>query len=625
MARTKKTEETITSAVTSRDKSLKYLVIVESPNKCAHIQDYLKKAGYNVKVVASVGHISEIRNGGSYYNTGIDPTKDFAMDLAVSDEKKDVVKKISALVNTVDHVVIATDGDNEGAQICWSLIKFLKLKAGTYSRMITHEITPKAVVHAFENPVLLDTNNALASQARMCVDKIIGYSLSPISKTYVGARSVGRCQSIGLKVIVDREKEIQEFKPENYFNLYLNFKKNKAEFKAKYVGNAAGAVERLKTKAEVDAVKAACTGDYVIAGIDRKEKQEAPKPPFTTPNYQQEAASKLNLSVKDAMSLAQSLFEGGFITYHRTDCDDVSAEFIPELEQFIIAAYGAKQFKKPRVGKKTGDEQAGHECLRITNPALTPDEFNKKETNTLKQKVYKMIWQRTIAACLPNAVYAETGYLIDNNGQKFLLTSKEELDPGFKAVYSYKDDEDEDTAVVKEVFNKNETLTNTKLAEEAKATTPPARYTEATLVKQLQKLGCGRPSTFATIVDTVLSASRGYAEKDGKSIVPTERGMQLAAFLDRSFNNIIKYDYTREMEESLDKIAEGSLTKTQFLTAFYNTLEETIKANTEGKPDAPEQICPECGAKMVVRRSKYGKLFYGCSRFPDCRGLIGLK
>lgn len=240
--------------------------------------------------------------------------------------------------------------------------------------------------------------------------------------------------------------------------------------------------------------------------------------------------------------------------------------------------------------------------------------------NNLLGKVYKMIWQRTIAACLPNAVYSETGYLIDNNGQKFLLASKELVKEGYKTVYSYKDDEEEDSEIVKETFTKGEVLTNTKLEDQKKQTKPPVRFTEATLVKKLQTTGVGRPSTFATIVETVLSESRGYATKDGKSIVPTDKGMQLAAFLDRTFSNIIKLDYTKEMEEELDNIASGKLSKTKFLEGFYNNLEGTIKSAPELKTMAmsADKICPECGKPLVVRRSKYGKSFLGCSGYPNC-------
>ena len=612
-----------------RDKNLKYLVIVESPNKCQHFQDYLRKAGYKVNVVASVGHISNIKDGGNYYNTGIDPQNDFEMNLAISEDKHKVVQQLKDLSKTADHIVLATDGDNEGAQITWSLIKFLNLKKNKYSRLITHEITPKAVVKAFENPVELDTNNAMASQARMILDKLLGYRLSPIAKTYIGAKSVGRCQSVGLKLVADREKEIQNFVPETYFDLYLNFEKNKTKFKAKFAGNnEMGNIDHLKSQAEVNKIINNCIKEYVIEAIKKKEKEESPKPPFCTATFQQEASSKLGLKVKDAMAIAQKLFENGAITYHRTDDTAFAAEFVPILQSYIESTYGKKAWTKPRVGKKQENAQEGHECLRITDPSLTPDEYNKIDANNLNQKVYKLVWQRTIAAALPNAKISETQYLIDNNGEKFILVSKEITSLGYREVYTYKDDDaKDDSGVVKETFTKGEVLKNCKLEDVKKETRPPARYSEATLIKKLETSGVGRPSTYATIVETVLSATRGYAELQDKSIVPTERGMQLAAFLDRNFNNIINIDYTKKMEESLDKIASGKETKLEFLTEFYNTLENTIKNNSEISASAQttNEVCPLCGAPMVVRRSRFGSLFLGCSKYPKCRGIKNLK
>ena len=611
-----------------RDKNLKYLVIVESPNKCQHFQEYLRKAGYKVNVVASVGHISNIKDGGNYYNTGIDPQNDFEMNLAISEDKHKVVQQLKDLSKTADHIVLATDGDNEGAQIAWSLIKFLGLKKGTYSRLITHEITPKAVVKAFENPVALDTDNAMASQARMCLDKLLGYRVSPIAKTYVGAKSVGRCQSCGLKLIADREREIQNFVPETYFDLYVNFEKNKTKFKAKFAGNnEMGNIDHLKSQAEVNKIINSCTKEYVIEDTKKKEKEESPKPPFCTATFQQEASSKLGLKVKDAMAIAQKLFENGAITYHRTDDTAFAAEFVPILQSYIESTYGKTAWTKPRVGKKQENAQEGHECLRITDPSLTPDEYNKIDANNLNQRVYRLIWQRTIAAALPNAKISETQYLIDNNGEKFILVSKEITSLGYREIYSYKDEDDKDDGPVKETFAKGEILKNCKLEDVMKQTKPPARYSEATLIKKLETSGVGRPSTYATIVETVLSTTRGYAELQEKSIVPTERGMQLAAFLDRNFNNIINTDYTKKMEEGLDKIATGKETKLEFLTEFYNTLENTIKNNSEINASAQttNEVCPLCGAPMVVRRSRFGSLFLGCSKYPKCRGVKNLK
>ena len=610
-------------------KNKKILVIVESPSKAEHIRDYLRKAGYKVSVMASVGHIMSLADGGSYYNSGVDPKNDFELNLKVSDDKYQVVQKLKDQAKTADLVYWMSDPDREGEVISWSLIKFLKLPKTKIRRAVTHEITPKAVVKAVENPIPLGDNLVDAGLARMTLDKMIGYRLSPISKTYVGAKSVGRCQSVGLKLVADREKEIQNFIPETYFDLYVNFEKNKTKFKAKFAGNnQIGNIDHLKSQKEVDAIKAQCIKDYVIEDIKKKEKEESPKPPFCTATFQQEASSKIGLKVKDAMAVAQKLFENGAITYHRTDDTAFAAEFIPVLQSFIENTYGKKSWTKPRVGKKQENAQEGHECLRVTDPALTPEEYNKKDVNPLNQKVYRLIWQRTIAAALPNAKISETQYLIDNNGEKFILISKEITSLGYREVYAYKDEDDkDDSGIVKETFKKNEILKNCSLEDVKKETRPPARYTEATLIKKLETSGVGRPSTYATIVETVLSTTRGYAELQEKAIVPTERGMQLAAFLDRNFDSIINTDYTKKMEEDLDKIASGKETKLEFLTNFYNTLESTIKNNKEIAPSQQEinEVCPECGAPLVIRRSKFGSLFAGCSKYPKCKYTKSLK
>lgn len=458
--------------MTQELKDKKILVIVESPNKVAHIREYLKKAGYNATVMASVGHVMELANGGSYYNSGITPEQDFEMNLQIAEEKKDVVNKLKNAVKEADYVYLMSDPDREGFVISWSLIKFLKLTKTKYRRAVTHEITPKAVVAAIENPIEMDNNLVEAGLARMTLDKMVGFRMSPIAKTYIGAKSVGRCQSAGLKLIVDREREIQNFVPEQYFDLYLLFSKNGTDFKAKYIGTKDALVEHLKTAGEVKKIKLECKGDYNVIDIAQHEKQESPKPPFCTATFQQEVNSKLGLTVKDAMSVAQKLFESGKITYMRTDDTDISPEFIPTLKGFIEAEYGKKSYVTPRKGKKQEGAQEGHECLRITDPGITPEIYAKTDPNTLNQKVYKIIWQRTIAAALPNAVISETNYLIDNSGHRFNLTSNEVLDDGYRKVYSYKDDDAADETAVKETFAKNEKLQNTTLEDVSKSTQP---------------------------------------------------------------------------------------------------------------------------------------------------------
>lgn len=615
------------------DKNKKILIIVESPNKVKTITKILKDAGYkNITVKASVGHIMKlVDNRATYKNTGIDVNNDFKMNLKVDPEKDKIVKELKTLVKASDIVYLMSDGDREGAAISWSLIKFLNIPKSKYLRAVTQEITPKAVLHALDNPIPLETNLIEAAKSRMCIDKMIGYGLSPVARISVGAKSVGRCQSVGLKLIADREKEISSFIPETYFDVYLNFRKNRTEFKAKYIGTLDKPIDHLKTQDDVNLVKVLCKGKYVIKDILTKERQESPKPPFTTLTFQQEAANKLGLKVKDAMSCAQKLFEGldvngnhiGLITYLRTDSTDISPEFLPDLKAYVDKTFGKNQYQTPRAGKKQVDSQNGHECLRCVDPNMTPNTLAQYINNDLILKVYNLIWQRTIASSLPNAKISETTYLIENNKQLFKLVSNEIIDPGYRKVYSFADKEE--NGLVKETFKKGEELKDTRLDIETKATQPKPRYTEASLVKKLQDIDVGRPSTTATIIETVLSPSRGYATLEDKKIVPTDRGMQLAAFLDRNFSNLINLNYTRDMEEDLDKIAEGKETRTDFLTSFYHTLDDSIEKNSEKffeSKDAPK--CPLCGATMKLRRSKFGKLFYGCPNFPKCRGVVNV-
>ena len=604
-------------------KNKKLLVIVESPAKSKHISEYLKAAGYTkATVVASVGHISNLKDArSSYRNTGIYPEDNFRMNIAITDDKKEVVYNLKEKVKAAEYVYLMTDGDREGEAIAWSLVEFLKLKPGTYFRAITHEITPKAVIAAIENPIQLNYNLIEAAHSRMAVDKMVGYSLSPIAKAYIGARSVGRCQSAGLKLIVDKEKEIQNFIPEIYYDLYLNFSKNKTNFKAKYIGTDKEAIQHLKTEAEVKVIKFKCNGDYVIRDIITKEKQESPKPPFTTATFQQEASSKIGLKVKDAMSLAQRLFESGRITYHRVDSTEMSPEFIEILKNYVEQNFGT--FIQPRKGKTTGNEQNGHECLRVTDPALTPEEFIKVESNALLVKVYTLIWQRTVASVLPNARISETIYNIYNNDQKFTLVSREIIDEGYRKIYKYNEDNKDD--LVKETFSVNEVLQNCELEDQKKMTSPPPRYSEASLVAELKDRGIGRPSTYSSIVETVLSTARGYAKLEDKKIVPTDKGIQLSNFLDRSFSGIINLNYTRDMEECLDDIANGDLTRVDFLQTVHNNIEEAIKNNKENCSEMDDtKTCPNCGGKMVIRRSRFGKLFYGCASYPECHGIINI-
>lgn len=603
-------------------KTDKILVITESPHKAKVISKILKDAGYsNTKTIASVGHILTLVDGNKKaFNSGIYPEDSFRMNLKIAEDKYKIVEEIKTLVKWADKVAIAADGDRSGEYISWSLLEYTKIPREKAYRMVMHEITPKAVLHALENPVEFDDALVDAEKARQCTDKLLGYGLSPKAKKHIGAKSVGRCQSVGLMLVADRENEILDFIPEKYFNLYLNFIKNGKEFRAKYIGYKNEKYDKIKSAAEIKTIKYNCQhGDFIIEDVSQAKRNESSKPPFCTATFQQEASSRLGLKVKDAMSIAQKLYEAGHLSYMRTDDTDMSPEFLNELKDYVETTYGKTSYKGLRTKKVTGIiTQNGHECLRITDPKLTPELFAQKETNNLTVKVYTLIWQRTIASVMPNAMYSETTNIINNNDHKFILTEKILVEPGFRTVYSYRDNTDE---VISETFKVGELLENTKLNELACETTPPKRYTEASLVKELQATNIGRPSTYSTIVETILSPTRGYANLEEKYIVPTSRGLQLAAYCKRAFPKLINLKYTEAMEEQLDKIASGELNWLDYMNAFYNDLVETIETNQEtGLADdlKEEKICPNCGKKLVIRRSRFGKLFYGCD-YPRCR------
>lgn len=609
----------------------KILVIVESPNKVKTISEILKKAGYNnVNVVASVGHIMKLADGGPAYNSGIYPKKNFKMNLVIAEDKKKIVNDITKQAAIADKIFIMSDQDREGEIISWSLINFCKIPKDKCFRAVVHEITPKAIIYAIENPIPFNDNLVNAGLSRMMTDKLIGYGLSPLGKKYIGTKSIGRCQSVGLKLISDREKDINEFIPELYFNLYLNFTKNNNLFRAKYFGYKQEVIPKFTTQADVDAVITNCKGSpFIVEAIEHLTHKEPPKVPFCTATFQQEAATKLGLKVKDAMSCAQKLFEGikvngehkGLITYMRTDSTELAIEFLPELKDFIQNTYGAGKYVGTRKTKKKATDQDGHEALRIVDPKITPEILSTYINNDLLIRVYRLIWQRTIASAMPNATISETVYTIVNNGHKFKLTNKELLDAGYKAVYNF---EDNQIFGYPETFVVGETLQNTELEAIKKFTQPKARYTEASLVKELQLLGIGRPSTYATIVETILSPTRGYAKLEEKYIVPTDRGMQLADYCNRSFPSLINLSYTKELEENLDKIASGDILWIDYMESFYKHLQEVIEATNETgiAPDMPEKICPKCGSSMIVRRSRFGRLFYGCSTYPKCNGIL---
>lgn len=597
------------------------LMIVESPNKVKTISEILKNIGYrNIIVQASVGHISHIADSG-LFNIGVN-LDNFNIDFEITKDKIEIVNKLKEQVRLSKYVLLATDPDREGEAIAWSLKRFLNIPDDKYARIFYHEITKPAIEKALNNITTINEQLVEAAHTRNSLDKIVGYRLSPLAKEYIGARSVGRCQSAGLKLVVDKEKDINNFKEEKFYELYLNFEKNKNKFKAKYIGDNIHDINKFKSRDECERIGEECyQKPYSISNIETKEVIQNAPAPFITSTYQQEVSSKLGIGVKEAMVYAQKLFEGinidgkhvALTTYLRTDDTTIAPEFILTLKNFIQKTYGKDYIGQQKVKKATANSQGGHECFRVIDLSMTADRLKSYIQDSKLLKVYELIYRRTIASMMSSRKISDTKYTIVNGRHRFMVSSKEEIFDGWKAIYSYQEEKEKDS-ILKETFKKGEILEKTKLESVEKTTQPPTRYTEASLIKTLDKLGIGRPSTYATIISTLLDTTRNYCAVENKKLVPSKLAFELIDFLDKNFTEIIDSSYTANLEKSLDKIAEGKLTRVDFLKSFYKKLNDDISKTSKTRET---KICPECGNHLVIRRGKYGT-FWGCSNYPNC-------
>ena len=607
---------------------MRRLMLVESPNKVQSIKQLLKNTEYaDMTVMASVGHFTRIANVGKH-NLGIDVDGDFSISYEIEDSKKDIVRKLKEQVRIADVVYLASDPDREGEAIAWTLKKFLNIPDSKYKRITYHEITKSAILKALENPRRIDEGLVKAAQTRQRLDKIVGFELSPIARVEVGAKSVGRCQSPGLKLIVDREREIRDFKPVEYYDLYLDFKKEGQAFKAKYSGFDGKVVKQIKDIKDIKKIKDDCSnGEYLVGSVESKKTLESPKPAFCTSTFQQEVSKRLGIGVTDAMSCAQKLFEGinvgakhvALITYHRSDSTDMSPEFVSALKGFVESKYGERYWSGAKKAKKSELAQEGHEAIRPVDLDMTPKKLKEYIDDPKLIKTYEIIYNRAVASVMSPTEYGDTSYVMRNGKHEFSMKSRELLFEGWKSAYSYKSDEDDETAECKTTFKQGEKLKDCALRDEKKSTTPPKRYTEASFIAQLDKLGIGRPSTYATIVGIVLDKDRGYCQTEKKELVPTERGEKLISFLEKNFKDIVDYGYTAELEKSLDEISDSKLKDLAFMKKFYSELEGEIK-----KVVPETKKCPECGSDLVLRKGKYGK-FWGCSNYPKCKHIENIR
>lgn len=586
------------------DPKLRYAMFVESPEKAKSITKIFRDAGIkNIFVMATIGHFTKIADGSGYHNTGIFPDQNFKINYIVDPSKKDIVAKLKEQVKLSDYVLLASDPDREGEAIAWSCLEFLKIPKNKYKRITYQAINKKAILEAIENARDINTDLVDAAHARGALDKGFGYRMSSLIRDNGKGRSAGRCQSAALRMIVDREKEILNFVPEKYFDLYLHFFKNEVEFKAKYIGTDKQPIKRLSTQEQIDNIYTECKGNpFIVKSIEYKDHLENPKPPFSTATFQQECAAKLGLTIKQSADCAQKLFDAGKISYHRTDSEAFEEEFENILLKYVSNNF-SKQYVSGKVvkGKKDENSQEGHEALHVLDLSLTPDDFAEESPNELLTKVYKIIYTRTIATALKPAIISQTTYNIYNKEHKFILNSNELKFDGYRRIYSYKDENDEKNEIIKETFKEQEVLQKCSFESSAKETQPPSRYKEASFVSELKKVGVGRPSTYATIIETIKSESRGYCTLDNKCLKPTQLGMDNIEFLVTNFGDLVNVEYTKSMEDSLDLITQGKLNYITFLTDFYTHMEDSVK-----KVAPTERMCPKCGKPMKIRKGPYG-------------------
>lgn len=585
------------------------LVIVESPAKSKTIEKYL---GGDYKVTSSMGHIRDLATTGKY-GLGVDIDDNFKPTYVPLDSKKKLIKDLKTLVEKADTVYLASDPDREGEAISWHLYDTLKIPDDKYQRVLFYEITKDKVLEGLSNPRKIDFNLVNSQETRRILDRIIGFRLSSLVNKETGGKSAGRVQSVALKLVVDREREIEAFIPEDYFTINAYFD----EFDSELYQFDHKDLE-IKTLDEANEIIDKLDHDnFVVEKVEAKSKDRASKLPFTTSTLQQEASTKLNFNAKKTMQIAQKLYEGidlgnehtGLITYMRTDSTRLSNEFTGPTFKFIEENYGKEYVGFVKQGKKKENVQDAHEGIRPTSILRTPESLNGKiDADSLK--LYSLIYYRTLASLMASAKTMQTTVVLDNNNYQFKSTGTVITFDGYLKVYS-KYEEANDT-VLPELHEKDVLKAN-EIKEEKHTTKPKPRYTEAKLIKELEELGIGRPSTYATIMSII--RERGYVKEEDKKFVPQEIGFKVTDKLQEHFSNIINVEYTANMESDLDKIADGVLEKVKVLNDFYQIFDSTLKNAT--KAQGTGELCPKCGHELVVRHSKSGD-FTACSNFPEC-------
>ena len=590
---------------------------MESPHKSKTIEKYL---GKDFKVVSSVGHIRDLSTSGKY-GFGVDIDNNFKPDYKIIKGKAKLVKELKKDIKDADFVYLATDPDREGEAISWHLYDTLGLKEENYDRIVFNEITKKAVLDSFNKARKIDDNLVKSQETRRILDRIIGFRLSKLMQSKTGGKSAGRVQSVALKLIVDREREIEAFIPEEYFEIEAKFN----DFDAKLDTYNHKKIE-IKKESEAKEILSKLSNAFKIESIDKKEKAKKSKFPFTTSTLEQEASTKLGFTSKKTMMIAQKLYEGinlkdgaeGLISYMRTDSVRLSDEFIKDTYGYIKDNYGSEYVGYVKKSNKTENVQDAHEAIRPTNINNNPEKIKEYLTND-EYKLYSLIYYRALASLMKDAKVEATTVILDNNNYQFKVNGQILIFDGYLKVYSkYEDSEDK---VLPDFSNyKSNVLVANTIEYTSHTTKPPARYTESKLIKEMEELGIGRPSTYAKTIDTI--EERGYVKVIDKKFIPTEVGIETTDKLQEFFKDIINVEYTKNMEDDLDKIAEGNMEWNKLLSIFYQEFEPKVEVafkNMEKKaPEETGELCPNCGSPLVIKQSKYGK-FTACSNYPTCK------
>jgi len=604
------------------------LVIVESPAKAKTIGRFL---GKNYKIVASVGHVRDLPKS----QMGVDIDNNFQPKYITIRGKGDVIAKLKKEAKSSDKIFLATDPDREGEAISWHLANLLNIDEKKSCRVTFNEITKNAVQSAIKSPRPINMSIVDAQQARRVLDRIVGYKISPILwKKVRKGLSAGRVQSVATRLIVDREEEIDNFIPEEYWSIISKLAKNSggASFEAKFYGTDNKKIELTNEEQVKKILKEIENAKYTVSKIKKGEKRRNPAPPFTTSTLQQEASRKLGFATRKTMMVAQQLYEGveikgtgavGLVTYIRTDSTRIASEAVSEAKSYIESNYGDKYLPgEVRVYKNRSAAQDAHEAIRPTHINMTPDSVKESLSNE-QFKLYRLIWDRFMASQMASAVYDAMSVDIQAGGYLFKATGSKVKFQGFMKLYiEGRDDEgEEDEANLPELLE-GEELKLKKIDPKQHFTQPPQRYTEASLVKALEEKGIGRPSTYAPTITTILS--RGYVEKDKKILYPTELGKIVTDIMKNYFKDIMDIQFTAQMEDKLDSVEEGDKSWVDVLKEFYDpfaivlTEAESQIGNIEIPDEVTDEICEKCGRNMVIKQGRFGK-FLACPGFPECR------